>query len=326
METVEQASDTGATTFDMDAAVDRIGDSLFPESEVADDTETSEEAPPPAPVQTEAPPVAPALRQVPKSWPKEMHEHWGKVDPKVQEYWETREQQMLTGLDQYKTDAQLAKQFRDSLTPYQQTLKQLNLDPVTAAKHLFQADHTLRYAPPDQKLAYFKDLAKTYGIDLGTVQAAAEQVAPTDPAVKVLQDKLQKIESGLTARQQQDYQAIQEKTSKEVEAFASDSTHPHFNDVADDIVLLLKTGLPLQEAYDKAVWANPLTREKELQARLLTETEKQKENARLTALPKAKAAQHNVKGVESKRTPTEPLGTMKETMLETLKEIRARAS
>ena len=29
-------------------------------------------------------------RQVPKSWPKEMHGSWGNTDPKVQDYWETR--------------------------------------------------------------------------------------------------------------------------------------------------------------------------------------------------------------------------------------------
>lgn len=323
MEAVETASDTGPA-FDLDAAADRIGDSLFPEHEV--DTDDVPDQPVAESVAAQPEPVlTPTTRQVPKSWPKEMHDYWGKTDPKVQEYWETREQQMLTGLDQYKTDAQLAKQFRDSLTPYQQTLKQLNLDPVTAAKHLFQADHTLRYSPPDQRLAYFKELAKTYGVDLGTVQAAAE-AAPVDPTVKALQEQMHQIQSGLTARQQQDYETLQANTSKEVETFASDPLHPHFNDVADDIVLLLKTGLPLQEAYDKAVWANPLTREKELQARLLTETEKQKENARLTALPKAKAVRNNVQSVESKRTPTEPLGTMKDTMLETLKEIRARAS
>ena len=325
MAEVETGSDTTTETstgLDIDAASDQIGAALFPESD-GQDEEIVEAV---APVVKEEPAPVVTARTVPKAWPKDMHEHWGGLTPKVQEYLETREQQMLTGLDQYKTDAQMAKQFRDSLAPYETTLRQLNLDPITAARHLFQADHTLRYAPPDQRLAYFKDLAKTYGIDLGTASTSTDTIAPVDPTVKALQEQMQQIQSGLTARQQQDYQTLQQETTKTVEQFASDPTHPHFNDVADDIVLLLKTGLPLQEAYDKAVWANPLTREKELQARLLTETEKQKETARLNALPKAKAVKNNVRSMDSHRTPTEPVGTMADTMRETLTEIRSRVS
>ena len=44
-----------------------------------------------------------------------------------------------------------------------------------------------------------------------------------------------------------------------METFALDTkAHPYFDEVADDIIALLKTGASLQEAYDKAVWANPV--------------------------------------------------------------------
>jgi hypothetical protein len=186
----------------------------------------------------------------------------------------------------------------------------------------------LRYSTPDQKNAYFKQLAQTYGIDLGQVVpgATGTQASPVDPAIQAMQQKLHAIESGLTAQQQASYHQLEQETSKQVDQFASDPAHPHFEEVADDIVLLLKTGLSLQESYDKAVWANPLTREKQLQARLLSETEKQKETARLEALPKAKAAKNNVRSMDSRRAPTEPVGTMADTMRETLKEIRNRVS
>ena len=329
MET-ETPSDTGTETgFDMDTAVDTIGGHLFPDPPAPPTDEPDGEVAldVTAPAVPSADPSAPVLRAVPKSWPKEMHEHWGKADPKIQDYWETREKQMLDGLEQYKADAQMAKQFLHTLTPYQQTIKNLGLDPVTAAQKLFEADHALRYAAPEQKRAYLLELAKAYGIETGGLtQSSATTQAPVDPVIQSLQTQIQAIQSNLTARQQADLTAAQEKASKEVEAFASDPAHAQFNEVADDIVSLLKAGLSLQEAYDTAVWKNPLTREKNLQARLLQETEKQKENARLEALPKAKAARANIRSVESRRTPTEPLGSMKETMLDTLKEIRSRAS
>jgi len=67
-----------------------------------------------------------------------------------------------------------------------------------------------------------------------------------------------------------------------------------------------------------------LTREKEVQARFLTETGKRQETARLNALPKARAAKANVRGINSSRSPKESLGTMEETIKSTLSDIRQR--
>ena len=91
-------------------------------------------------------------------------------------------------------------------------------------------------------------------------------------------------------------------------------------------MLLVKAGLPLQEAYEKAVWANPVTRAKELAKQQTADLAKARENARLAALPKKHAASVNVKSRDAGRTPTEPLGTMQDTMKQTLAEIKARAS
>jgi hypothetical protein len=73
------------------------------------------------------------------------------------------------------------------------------------------------------------------------------------------------------------------------------------------------------------VWANPVTRAKEL-ARVQTETEtKFKENARLTALPKKQAAGVNVRSRDSQRAPTDTAeGTMEDTLRSTLKSIKDR--
>ncbi len=327
-----ETADSSTTTLDMNAAVERLGAELFPESESAKDAPnetpglTQDEPSLPELTDNTAPvldtvPEAPAVKAAPKSWPKEMHDHWGKVDPKVQEYLEKREKQMLDGLEQYKGEATFAKQFKDSLAPYRQTLQQLGVDELTAAKSLFQADHLLRYSAPDQKRAYFEQLAKNYGIDLST---PATPPAPVDPVVQNLQQKLSAMEQQMTARQQMELNTARESVSKELDAFIADPAHNLFDDCADDIARFVSQGLSLQDAYDKAVWANPVTREKQVQSRLQTEAEKAKERARLDALPKKKAAGVNVRGRETQRTPTEPLGSMEETMRETLAKIKGR--
>jgi hypothetical protein len=325
MSETEAAVETG---LDVSAVAESIGNELFPPTPEPTESAPAEVTPPTTEAAAPSQPEAPVLRPAPQSWPKDMHDYWGKTDPKVQEYWEAREKQMMEGLNTYKSDADFAKQFRAAINPYSQTLKQLGVSEIQAAQHLFNADHVLRYSPSEQKTEYFRKLAKEYGIDLnGVVQPAT----PADPIVQTMQQKLERMEQSLTAREQAEQQAAYSKAAKEVEAFASEKDkHPYFDEVSDHIVMLMHgakaAGKPvsLQDAYDQAVYANPVTRAKE-HARLISEHEaKLKENARLESLPKKKAADLNVRSRETKRTPTEPMGTMEDTIKSTLKNIKER--
>ena len=331
----EPTGDTGTGTIDMDAAVDRIGAELFPnretESEETQDGPISEGTVTPVQETTEpatsldpnAPLTEPPPHTVPKSWPKEMHEHWAKIDPKVQEYWETREKQMLDGLTQYKDAATLGKTFKEVITPYESYIRQYQLEPHQAVDQLFKAHVRLTQGTTEQRKAAYEEL----GRNLGLVEQAATNGQPLDPHIQSIQQELRSMKESLTAREQADYQAAQERVGKEVEAFASDTkAHPYFDDVADDIVGLIKAGFPLADAYEKAVWANPVTREKELARIKSDEAAKLKENARLDALKAKTAASSNVRSRESKRTPTEPVGTLEDTIKSTLGEIKSRVA
>jgi hypothetical protein len=328
-------SDDETTTFDMDAAAQSIADDLWsdpaPKSDAADaaDAELGTDSPPEPPTDQaaapltgqDAPPAAPAVRPAPNSWAAEMREHWGKIDPKVQEYVEKREQDFHKGLEQYKSTALYGKTVQDVIAPFQPILDQQGVDAPRAVQTLLQAHMRLTQGPDHARQAAYEELGRTLGLSpTGDGQAAA----PIDPTVKALQDRLYSIESSWTAQQQATLQEAKARTAKEVDAFAADPAHAYFDAVAPDMVRLIKTGLPLQDAYEQAVWLNPVTRQKEI-ARVQTDTEaKLKENARLEALPKRRAAGVNVNGRDSARAPTEPLGTMDDTMRSTLAEIRSR--
>lgn len=319
MESIESPTDT----LDIEASSDRIGASLF-----GPDT-TPDPEPDTAPVETlaatptETPVLAPTTHDVPKSWKQDMHPYWGKLDPKVQGYYIEREKQMLDGLEQYKQDAQYAKPLRDVLTPYQQMLQQINLTPQAAIDSLFKAHMRLTQGSPEQRKQAYQELGKHLQLVEEQAQANGVQV---DPAVKNLEQKLSYLEQQMTARQQAELSEAQAKAGKEVEAFAADTkAHPYFDEVATDIAAFVAQGKTLPEAYESAVWANPVTRQKEV-ARVQTEHEtKLKENARLSSLPKKKAASVNVRG-DAERTPTEPIGTMEDTIRDTYRQMRARAS
>ena len=325
---MDPTGDTSTGTMDYEAAADRIGSALF--SQLTEPSETpgieerqenaSPDIPPTSPeavAASPAPPAAPKTYDVPKSWKKEMHEHWGKVTPEAQAYIIEREEQLLNGFKQFSP-------LRDALQPHLDYLNKQNIQAPHAIDSLLRAHRMLTEGPLEQRRTYLKQLEK----NLGLVEDAAQaQAAPVDPTIQALQQKLASLESTIQERAQRELDAVKSEVQKELDAFAADTkAHPYFTDVATDIAAFVSQGKSLQDAYDMAVWANPVTRAKE-QARVLTEHEaKLKENARLSALPKKKAASVNLSSSGEGKAPTEPVGSLEDTIRGTMRELKQRAS
>jgi len=309
----ENTADSG---FDIDSAMDAIATEApeTPEVEVE-----QPETPPVAEATTETP-AAPTVRPPPKSWAKEKHELWSKLPPDAQEYYEVREKQFLDGLDQYKGEATFAKQFKEILTPYTPMLKAAGVTETEAVQYLLNAQYRLSTGTPEQRKAVYEEI----GAELGLFQPP--QQSQMDPTQKALQERLDRVESSLTQRQQAELREAQAKASRQVETFASDPKHAHFDAVASDMVPYINAGFSMEDAYERAVWANPATRSLE-QARLQTEAEtKAKEKAKAEGEAARKATSNNVRGIESRSAPTEPKGKLFEDMGDILKEIKSRAN
>lgn len=304
-----------------EAAAGIASDIFGPSDEPAETVEESEPAEQAEQVeQAEAAPVETVVRPAPSSWAKEQHEHWAKMPKEAQDYVELREKQILEGLGQYKADATYGKQLREVIAPFQQLIAQQGVDAPRAVQVLLSAHQKLSTASPAEKQAYFSQLAKQYGVEL-----PAGEATPQNPELQYVKEKLDNLQSALTAREQAELTQARSRVASEVEAFSSDPAHPYFDEVADDIVAMINIGMPLKDAYEKAVWANPVTRQKEL-TRLQTEAEAEKrETARKEAEAARKAASSNVRSRDTRRAPTEPLGTMEDTMKSTLNAIRERA-
>lgn len=330
---MEPTGDTSTATMDYEAASDRIGQSLFPPN-LEEPTETpgmEEQVPEPAkvaaptqPVVAEVPPPPPVKTyDVPKSWKKEMHDYWGKVDPAIQGYLIEREEQLLNGFKQFSP-------LRDALQPHLEYLNKQNIQAPHAIDSLLKAHRMLTEGPLEQRQAYYKQLGQNLKIVQEQAEAQAQQgqaAQPVDPMIQTLQQKLASLESTIQERAQRELETVKAEVQKEVDAFAADTkAHPYFEEVATDIAPFVSQGKSLQDAYDMAVWANPVTRAKE-QARLLTEHDaKQKENARLSSLPKKKAASVNLSSHGDGKAPTEPVGSLEDTIKSTMRELRQRAS
>lgn len=338
--TATPAAEHEQATFDLEGGVNEISESLGfgkgnrEDRDTADDPDdTADQADDVA--QADADPKAPASDtdkavekaaaklEMPKSWARETQEIWDEMTPRAQEQYLKREQQMLEGLEQYKGDSGFGKQMREVLTPYKAMLQSQGVDEPKAVQFLLNAHYRLSTAQPAERQAYFAHLAKSYGIDLAGMQPAAD--APqVDPTVKALQEKVNTLESSMTAREQAALNEAKAKVASEVEAFSKDPKHQYFYECSDDIVALIQAGHTLEQAYEKAVYANPVTRAKEL-SRLQAEQEKTlREKSRTDAEAARKAAATNVRSRDTRRAPTEPKGSMEDTMRATLKTIRER--
>jgi len=308
----EAIADSG---FDMEAAGNELSEGLFgPASEDAD-LEVSPEVEASEVAETETPEVE--VRVAPSSWKKEMHESWGALTPEVQEYIDQRESQMAKGLEVDRSDSNLGRIMRDTMTPYADMLQKAGVDEPTMVRNMMNAHYRLSNASPTEKQQLFDQLAQSYGLTQG-------EQAEVDPVIKQLQDELNGIKSNLSKKDEATLQEARTRVETEVEAFASDPEHSYFDELADDMLPYLNAGIPLKDAYEKAVWANPVTRQKE-QDRI---TNEKADSLRQKAVDKAniakKAKSANVRTRDTIKAPTEPVGTMEDTMHETYREIQTR--
>lgn len=330
MHVEKDTADSGS--FDMDAAVSSIGDDLGfeitkdePETEPSDDLAEEpaiEEIDADSDPESSTEPAAPVAREMPKSWSKDKAELWAKLSPDAQDYYGLREKQFLDGLEQYKSDAGYAKELREILTPYKALLTSQGVNEKQAINYLLNAHYRLSNGTPEERRAVYEKM----GRDMGLVQAQQNPgQPPVDPVLKNLQMELQNVKSALTARQQHELAQAQASADREIESFSSDPAHAYFDEVAQDMVPYVKSGMPIKDAYDKAVWANPVTRQKELN-RLQTEAaEKLKETAKAEGAAARKATSSNVRGVETRKAPTEPKGKMFDDLPAMLEAIKKRS-
>lgn len=292
----------------------------------------------PAPAPTPAPaatPAAPAPSTPPRftadvaptTWSRAAAEGWQTLPAHVREEIAKRENDMFRGIEQYRNDAGFAKEIKSVLAPVEQALQQHGIAPKAFVNNMLQTHLLLSdsQTPAEQRIAMAKQLLSQYGL---TLDAPADGTpAYVDPEVKALREELAAVKSKINGAETQAAARERETQANALKAFADDPDHPYFYDVADDIAMLIRGSggqLSIQDAYERAVRANPVTFAKET-ARLQQEAveKAQKEAAeRAEAARKATSARVRTDGHQGSGTAAS--GSMETTMEETLAAIRLR--
>jgi len=233
--------------------------------------------------------------EAPASWNAEARAKWKDLPPDVQSYIQHRETSMQQMVGRMDAERQVGRTMQMALRPFEQTMQQLGVDPVTATTKLFEADHALRYGSPEQKVQMLHQIMHDYGIN---AEAAFQyQPQPVDPAVQAMQQRVQFLEQALTSGQRQTQLQQQAELQAQVESFAAQNQH--FDKVRDHMAAILQSGLAkdMQDAYDQAVWARP-----DLRQSLLSQREAEQKAVAQQAASQ-KAAQSRIAGSSVAGTP-----------------------
>jgi hypothetical protein len=176
-----------------------------------------------------------------------------------------------------ETERQIAEQFKQTVQPFMATMQARGIDPVTATRNLFEADHKLSNGHPRDRAQYMAQLIMDYGISVEDLDSAlaplmnggrAQQQAGSSGAPDIqalIQQQLNQALAPILQERQQAQQRAAHEVEQTVEGMALDPKYPFFDevrmDMADLIDLAAKRGvaLSLDEAYSRAVRANPDT-------------------------------------------------------------------
>jgi len=313
-----ESADSG---IDMESSLDSISSDLFGKSEESDEEfEESEEFEAKEAPKDEVKEPEIKVKDAPASWKKEMRESFSALTPDMQDYIEQRESEMRSGLDQNKDDSTLGRSIRDVMSPYETEMAAANVNSETMVKNLMGAHYKLTTAPIAERTEMMNRLAHEYGVQLGPAVKGEQKTV--DPQVYELQKELNGLKYKIGESEKVTRQATETRVTNEVNEFAE--KHEHFDEVSEQLIAFVNNGDTLESAYEKAVWANPITRQKEMD-RVSTEKTDADNKAKMEKVRAAKKAKStNVSSRDSGRSPTGFLGSMEDTMRDTLRDIQNR--
>ena len=194
----------------------------------------------------------PAVKPRPSSWKKDYEEHWGKLDPQLQDYIQQREADYAKGVSTYKNQWDQAAPILESLNQFQPLLRQYGVAPQQWITQLGNAHASLVTGTPEQKMQIFQQLANDYGVNLGSITGQTGY----DPQFSSLAQELNQIKNQWGQFQQQQEAMEQTQLRSEIDSFKADKHY--FEEVRETMAGLLQSGMAddLQSAYDKAIRLN----------------------------------------------------------------------
>jgi hypothetical protein len=284
--------------------------------------QTEEGATAQPPVQAATEPAAPAVTEpqseairVPPSLPAAVKAKFAKLDPDVRDAFVSLEGSVQTAKAEWAAKGQRLNRFDEIIGPRLSRWQMAGVDEFQGVQMLLAAQDILDRDPVQGLVQVARSygvtpahLAQAFGLSQTSAQApAADGLNPTTamPDLSgVLQQHLAPVLQQVQTLQQQlsQSQHAEQATKlataqREIDAFAADPANMYFDNVQDAVVAIIAQdrqnggSMPLKEAYDRAVWADPNVRPHLIQAQQETAAQEVARKASEAQAAAQKAAQ-----------------------------------
>lgn len=279
---------------------------------------------PDQPSQAEPEPAEKLAIRVPSSWSVEAKAKFETLDPAVRQAIAKREEEIDKGLRRKSEELKRYEPLEALIAPRRDQWSLQGMDEVKAIQTLFAAQDLLEKDP----VRGLTLLAQSYGVNLASVtgQPSAQPGAGTTGQPQAQPDpvaaELQTLKAELNALKQGREQEVQQTYQAQIEAFANDPAHPYFENVKPQMAALLKTGqvANLDEAYDRAIWADPAIRPLLLAQQATPKTDQVRAHAE-----KARAASVSVTGSPGVAPPLASNGSIADDIRMAIHQVSGRA-
>jgi predicted CopG family antitoxin len=233
------------------------------------------------------------VEPAPQGLSAKMKEKWKDLDPEVRQELARREEDFHKKLTASDSEYHFGKKMKDVVSPYMAIIQSEGGTPESAVKDLLNTAYVLRTGRPEQKAQLLMQVAQQYGVDLSQAMQPQEQVHPALAEMQRELAMLRQQANPETIKQQLQEQMESDSITSQVNAFAGDPANKYFEQVKPIMASLLSSGAAqdIQEAYDRACYADPTIR-----STLLAEQNKANDAKRKADVQRKKQASASVVG------------------------------
>lgn len=227
-----------------------------------------------------------AATQAPQSWPGDAKAKWDALPPEVRTVVDKRERETSAKISQMGNQVAAWRPVSETVERYRGDFERAGMDVPQGIEALLNANRMLNENPR----AAIAQLAQTYGVDLAELVNGQPRDAPGAALLAELHDLRRQVAEtsnrvGLRERQETD--ARMNDLIGRIDKFSADK--PDWDALHDDVIAnihiirrtdpALSPDEVLQQAYDRAGWANPDGRARRLEAEQKAAAARQLEQA-----------------------------------------------
>lgn len=227
----------------------------------------------------------------PISWTAEQKAKFASLPPDTQAYIAQRDKESHEAITRAGQQIKAFEPIGKVVEQFAHVFQKNGLQPHDGIARMLAVNEMLEANPRNA----IEQIAKAYGVNLQGM-TDEQNASPESQRIAELEARLAKQESHLTAQLRQKQEAEEQALAREIADFAKDK--PHFETVRKVMAGLMNSGAAetMQDAYDRAIYADPTIRQSlQVEAQKAAEEKRKAEEAERVAKAK-KAAGVNVKG------------------------------